>query len=166
MNTYYIKQKLFSWKDRFRVKDADGEDVFLVEGELISIGKRLHMYDAGGREIFLIEQKLITFLPAYEIRAGNKLIAKVSKKISLFSPEYYVEGPGWTVEGSISAHNYKITGAAGTVAVIRKAWFSWGDSYEISVEKEINARLAVAVVIVIDAVLAAGNDAAAMPMSY
>lgn len=167
MNKYYIKQKLFSWKDKFSIKNGEGEDVFFVEGEWISIAKRLHMYDAGGHEVFLIEQKLITFLPEYEILAGGRVIARVTKKISFFTPEYYVEGPGWKVEGALGAHNYKITGSKGTVAVISKAWLSWGDFYEISVEKEINERLALAVVMVIDAVMASdNNNAAAMGMGF
>ena len=166
MNRYYIRQKVFSWRDKFSVKDENGEDVFHVEGEIISLGKKLHMYDPQGREVFYIAQKIMSFRPSYEIWSGNNLIAKVTKRITLFTPEYYVEGPGWSVEGSLGAHNYRINGNNGTVAVVRKAWFSWGDSYEISVGKEVNAKLALAVVIVIDAVLASENDSAAFSTSY
>ena len=34
MNRYYIRQKVFSWRDKFSVKDENGEDVFHVEGEI------------------------------------------------------------------------------------------------------------------------------------
>ena len=43
MNRYYIRQKVFSWRDKFSVKDENGEDVFQVEGEIISLGRKLHM---------------------------------------------------------------------------------------------------------------------------
>ena len=41
----YIKQKVFSWGDKFTVKDVNGEDRYFVEGEIFSWGKKLHVYD-------------------------------------------------------------------------------------------------------------------------
>ena len=38
----YIKQKVFSWGDKFTVKDVNGEDRYFVEGEIFSWGKKLH----------------------------------------------------------------------------------------------------------------------------
>jgi uncharacterized protein YxjI len=35
----YIKQKVFSWGDKFTVKDATGNDRYFVEGEVFSFGK-------------------------------------------------------------------------------------------------------------------------------
>lgn len=32
----YIKQKVFSWGDKFTVKDVNGEDRYFVEGEIFS----------------------------------------------------------------------------------------------------------------------------------
>ena len=32
----YIKEKVFSWGDKFTVKDAYGEDKYIVEGEVFS----------------------------------------------------------------------------------------------------------------------------------
>ena len=39
----YIRQKVFSWGDRFTVKDAAGEDRYAVQGEAFSLGKKLHV---------------------------------------------------------------------------------------------------------------------------
>ena len=36
---YYIKQKVFSWNDRFTVKDSQGEDVYSIESQIFSWGK-------------------------------------------------------------------------------------------------------------------------------
>lgn len=48
---FYIKQKLFSWGDKFSIYDENGEEVFFVEGKPISFGKKLWIYDKGGREL-------------------------------------------------------------------------------------------------------------------
>ena len=36
-----IQEKVFSWSDRFTVRDEGGNDRYLVEGELFSWGKKL-----------------------------------------------------------------------------------------------------------------------------
>lgn len=41
----YIKQRAFSWTDKFSIKDEYGEDRYYVEGEFLSFGKKLHVYD-------------------------------------------------------------------------------------------------------------------------
>ena len=56
----YIKQKVFSWNDKFTVKTSYGEDKYAVEGELFSLGKKLHVYDMSGREVAFIQQKIFS----------------------------------------------------------------------------------------------------------
>ena len=46
----YMQEKVFSWRDRFKVWDEEQNEKYYVEGELFSWGKRLHVYDAQGRE--------------------------------------------------------------------------------------------------------------------
>ncbi len=53
MAKLYIKQKVFSWKDKFSVFNELGEDVYRVEGEILSIGKKLHVNDLNDREVAL-----------------------------------------------------------------------------------------------------------------
>ena len=64
----YIRQKVFSWTDRFTVRDGDGRDRYTVEGELFSWGKKLHVFDASGRE------------HDYEIRENGRLIVTIHKE--------------------------------------------------------------------------------------
>ena len=50
-----IKQKVFSWVDRFTVFDETGADKYYVEGEFFSWGKKLHVTDLTGRETAFIQ---------------------------------------------------------------------------------------------------------------
>ncbi len=52
----YIKQKNFSWVDRFTIKDENGQDKYYVEGEMFSFGKKLHIFDMGNVERAFIQQ--------------------------------------------------------------------------------------------------------------
>ncbi len=44
-----MKQKLFSWGDDFTIKDAEGREVYLVDGKAFSIGAKLSFQDLSGQ---------------------------------------------------------------------------------------------------------------------
>jgi uncharacterized protein YxjI len=148
----YIKQEIFTFKDRFYVKDENGKDIYSVEGEIFSWGKRLHIYNAKNEEVALLKQKLWSFKPTFEVYIENEKEAVVVKEISL-TPKYSIQGPDWEVKGDFWAHNYEILDGEEFVVKISKKWFSWGDTYELDIKDSSNEILALAVVLSIDAVL-------------
>ena len=150
----YIKQQIFSWNDHFSVYDAYENELFTVEGELFSFGKQLAILDRNGNEVYRIEQELFRFRPRYHVVRNGEIQATVVKEFSMFSPYYTVEGPGWEVQGDFFDHDYEITDAGRLVASVQKQWFTWGDTYEISVDDRAYDPVAVlAVAIIIDCVL-------------
>ena len=76
----YIKQKVFSWGDKFTVKDEAGNDTYVVEGEVFSCGKKLHVYDMLGTEVAFIKQEVFSFLPCYYVFCGEKQVAEIKKE--------------------------------------------------------------------------------------
>ena len=154
----YIKQKVFSWNDRFTVLDSYGQARFYVEGELFSWGKKLHICDTHGRELAFIHQEVWSFLPRYYISSGGNQIAQVVKEFSFLFPRYRIDGPGWDTEGSFMAHDYSITKAGSLIATVNKEWMTWGDSYRLEVFDPANEVLCLAVALIIDCVLASQND--------
>ena len=42
---YFLKQKLLSWGDDFRIKNEAGDDVFFVDGRAFSIGNKFSCHD-------------------------------------------------------------------------------------------------------------------------
>ena len=162
MAKLYIKQKVFSWKDRFSVFNELGEDVYRVEGEFLTLGKKLHVYDLYDTEVAFIHQKVMSFLPRYYISRNGTDVAEVVKKLTFLKARYEVPEFGWTVQGNFTAHEYTITGSGGQdVATISKHWFTWGDTYELDVAYGADPVNVLAVVLIIDAVLAAQTAAAA-----
>ena len=68
----YMKQKVFSVRDRFTVRDGSGQDRYYVEGEFFSIGKKLHICDMMGNEVSYIQQKVLAFLPSFFVYVGRQ----------------------------------------------------------------------------------------------
>lgn len=157
MRTLYIKQKVFSFRDRFNVKDAEGNDCYQVTGDLFTLGRRLHVCDMEGNEVIYIQQKVMSFMPRYEVYVDGTLIATLVQEFSFLRPRFRIEGPGWHVEGSFWEHQYEVTDGDKPVVSIRKVLMSWGDSYELDVQDGVDERAALAVVLAIDCVNAARN---------
>mgnify|MGYP003322512793 CR=1 FL=1 len=154
----YIRQKVFSWNDKFEVYDQWGKTVFNVEGKLLSIGKKLYVFDTNGNEAAYIEQKVLSFLPRYFIYTNGVRRAEIVKNFTLFRQKYTVAGPGWDVRGDFTAHEYEITENGAPVVRISKKWLTFGDCYELDVPNENNLILALCVVLAIDCATETDNN--------
>ena len=156
----YIKEKVFSWGDKFMVKDAYGEDKYIVEGEVFSWGKKLHVYDRLGREVAFIKQEVWSLLPRFYVFCDDRQVAEIKKEFTFLFPRYTIEGLGWEIDGSFMAHDYQITKNGHKIVSISKEWMTWGDSYELDISDPADEILALAVVIIIDCVTESSSTAA------
>ncbi len=154
----YIRQKVFSWADRFTVWDEQGNDRYFVEGEVFSWGKKLHVYNRAGEEAAFIRQEVWSFLPKYLVYLGQRQVAEIVKEFSLFFPRYRIDGLGWEVSGDFWDHDYEITKNGRPIVTIHKTWMSWGDCYEVEIADPADEIIALAVVLAIDCVLAAQRN--------
>ena len=159
MKTLYMRQKVFSWKDRFNVQGEDGSDRYYVEGEFFSIGKKLHVYDMTGLEVAFVRQKAMSFRPRFFVFVNGIQVAEIVREFAL-RPKYTIHGLGWEVQGDFWAHEYEIFSQGRSVVRVKKAWMSWGDSYRIDVLDNRDELNALAVVLAIDAVLSQEAEAA------
>ena len=162
----YIKEKVFSWGDKFTVKDAYGEDKYIVEGEVFTFGKKLHVYDRSGREVAFIKQEVWSFLPRYYVFCGDRQIAEIKKEFTFLFPRYTIEGLGWEIDGSFMAHDYQITKRDRKIVTISKEWMTWGDSYELDIADTADELVALAVVIAIDCVTETASAAASSASNH
>ncbi len=149
----YMKQKVFSWKDKFSIMNEAGQDKYYVEGKVISIGKKLRVYDTAGNELAFVNQKVVSLMPKFSVEMNGQEVAVIKKKFTLLKPKYFIEGPGWEVQGDFFGHDYEITENGQTVVAIHKKWMAWGDTFELFIPDESKEVLAMAVVLAIDAVL-------------
>lgn len=153
---YLLKQKIFSFADRFHIKNEDGQDMFLVEGSVFSFGHQLTFYDRAGNELAFIRQKLLSWGPTYEIYRGGELFAVVKKQLfSFFKHVFYVDVPGpddLIAEGDFWDLEFTFTRGDRTVAQVSRQWFSWADTYGVDIAEGEDDVLILASTIVIDMV--------------
>ena len=157
----YIKEKVFSWTDKFTIKDEYGEDRYTAQGELISIGKKLHVYDRFGEEVITIRQKVVSLLPRYTIYVRGRELGQLVKKISFLRPKYVLEGPHWEITGNFMALDFTVTQADRQIFSICREWMTWGDSYCVDIPDPSLELQALAVVLAIDCANEAGDGVSA-----
>lgn len=146
-----IKQRVFSWTDTYDVYDENGGVKYFVKAEFLSLGHRLHVYDASGREVGLIKEKLWTFLPVFEIDVDGVTRGKIEKQFTLFKPKYEIDFNGWRAEGDFMGWEYDVYDGCSVAVHITKELFRWGDTYVIDFGNPADERMALLLVIAIDA---------------
>ena len=67
MRTFYIKQKIFTLRDRYYVYDGHKQPVYEVTGKFFSIGDELTISDLNGNPLFRIKQRVMSFFGAYDV---------------------------------------------------------------------------------------------------
>lgn len=146
-----FKQRVFSWFDSYDIYDEQGDAVFTVKGQL-SWGHCLHISDAAGNHIGTVKEVVLSFLPRFEIYAGDRLLGSIRKEFTFFKPKFTLDMNGWTIDGDWLEWDYTIRDASGKpVATISKQLLSWSDTYVIDVHSPANAIPALMVVLAIDA---------------
>jgi len=145
---------VFSWRDRFYVKDEFGTDRYYVEGEILSWGKKLHIYDHTGAEVAFIRQKVWSWLPRYFVEIGGQPVCQIVKEFTFFKPSYHIEGMGWRLSGDFFAHEYSLYDHNRQIMQLSKKWFTWGDSYELNIADPQLELLCLCVSLAVDCAIA------------
>lgn len=145
----YIKQSVFTLKDKFAVKNEAGLDVFYVEGSFMRIPKMFKVYDNRQNKVAVIERQMFRLMGHYDIKTSDQHLT-LSREFTLFKPSYRIEGLNWRLSGNFLARNYSVLTGNRPIMHLSKHWFTWGDSYELNIESSDDALLALCIAICID----------------
>lgn len=156
---YLIKEKIFTFADRFRIEDYEGYPQYEVVGKILSLGNKLHIYDMNGRELIYIEEKIFRFLPEYTIYKEGNIVAKIKKELTFLKPRFRIESSygQFTIEGDVFHHNFNILKNGEPVAWISKKWISLSDTYSVDIVDEEDHPFILSIVIILDQIFYDGN---------
>jgi|LGOV01.1.fsa_nt_gb uncharacterized protein YxjI len=152
---YYVKQKVFSLRDKFKVLDESQNELYQVAGKFMSIQNKLELLNMDGSQVLNSKKQILSILPKYFIHTPHgDQVAEIARKFA-FKPKFIVQvgHEELKVEGSILGHSFVIFNGDREVASIQKKIISWGDTYEINIEDETNKELYLFIVIIIDQVI-------------
>jgi uncharacterized protein YxjI len=135
---YIMRKKLLAMGSDFTIKDANGNDVFYVDGKVFTLRDQLIFQDMQGNELCVIQKKLLSFGPTYEIYHAGKLKAVVKESLfTLFGHRFTVDdqnGPNdLEAQGNFTDHQYTITRSGQPVAEVSESWFTVADTYGVDI---------------------------------
>ena len=163
MKQFYIKQKVFSLRGKFTVKDHQENDVYYVEGSFMRIPKTFSIMNTKQEEVALITKKTFSLLPKFFVEANGRDVLTIKKEFSFFKARYTIDAAGIDVQGNWWDMEFQVYQHGELVAQVNKEWFTWGDSYKVQVLNEEMETIIIALVVAIDCVKAdqaAGASAA------
>jgi uncharacterized protein YxjI len=153
---YRMREKIWTIRDRYVIRDPADVELFHIEGKLLSIGKKMTFADTDGRELARIEQKVMSWRPTFFVhREGAPSVRVRRMYLPLFKPRYVIEVPGEEpieVRGNVWAHEYELVRGTNCLGTVSKKVFSWADSYGIDLDDEEDQVLLLAACVVVDVV--------------
>ncbi|NLD26945.1 MAG: hypothetical protein GX661_06255 [Acholeplasmataceae bacterium] len=154
MKKFYVNEKFFSIGDQFDILDETMKPVYKVKEKLFTIGKQFYFADVSGNVLAFCKQRLFRFLPQYRLFMGERLVATVKKRFTVFVKKYDIlsEDGDFTIEGDILAWNFNIKKDGNVICNVHKNYTLFKDKYEITVEDGFNEVMALSLVIILDAV--------------
>jgi uncharacterized protein YxjI len=151
---YLMRQKLLAWGNDFTIKDADGRDVFFVDGKVFTLRDRLSFQDMSGKELASIQKRMLAWGATYEISHDGQIVAVVKEAVfTLMGHRFNVDGPGTDdleAKGNFTDHEYVFTRSGKEAATVSKRWFTFADTYGVDVVDGENDVLILASAVVIE----------------
>jgi len=152
---FILKERIFSLRESYYIRDDNNNNAFEVTGRLIGFREKLKLRDLSGNTLATITEKMISLRPVYSISRPNQPDAKVKKDfINMLRDGFSVnldDGlPDLRIQGNILEHNYTMEQDGKVVAQVSKKWISLRDSYVVDVSDGEDAVLIVACAIVVD----------------
>lgn len=152
MKQLYIKQKVFKITDHYPITDSSGVVHYYVDQDFRFIGHTVHLSRADGSHVFTIDRQIFRLLPRYLVHFANGQSLTIQSHLSFFVRRISIapESAQLRLEGDFFDYNFTVYQGSRRVGHIRKAWFSWGDSYELNIYEESLEELFIAIVIAVD----------------
>lgn len=154
MKELYIKQKVFSLKGKFTIKDPQENDVYYVEGSFMQIPKTFSIMNTKREEVALITKKTFSFLPKFFVEVNGQEVLTIKKEMSFFKARYTIDAAGIDVQGNWWNMDFQVYQHGEVVGQVNKEWFTWGDSYKVQIVNEEMEAIMIALVVAIDCVKA------------
>ncbi|HAX71971.1 MAG TPA: hypothetical protein DCY20_00450 [Firmicutes bacterium] len=152
---YLMKQKFFSFKQDFYIKNAHGQEAYFVDAEFFTIGFKCKLYDMQNHLKYAIREKLFTLLSDYYIYDANgEEYAIVNQKFTFFKLKINVSSRigNVSVEGDFFDWNYSIYVNNQLAAVVSRELFTFTDTYTVDVTHEDEAFI-LSLVCIIDNII-------------
>jgi uncharacterized protein YxjI len=153
---FHIKERAWTIREEFLVRDKDGQTAFKVKGKFFHIGDNLLVIDQNSHtEVAHIKQKVIALTPHYEIYQNGAHWASLHEKLlHIFGERFKItleNGETYHIQGNIWNWDFTVSNSQGDLlAQISKKISLFEDSYGVDIAQNVDVPLMIALAIAIE----------------
>lgn len=142
----YIIGKFFSFHRKLYVKDENNRNIYEISNRFFTMGHKTTICTPSGKEVAYIRQKLLRIMPTYDVFVCGKFMCRIKRKLNFMKRNYSIDN-GYELRGSLMDLNFDLYDASNKkVASIRKKFLSFTEKYELEIENEKDALLALSII--------------------
>jgi uncharacterized protein YxjI len=155
LNEFTMNKKILSVREHYDFQDRSGMFVGQGEGNLIQLPAKFVVYDSSQSELMNIQGKLLSIRHQFTFHdsSGNEIGSIKKKLMKLIGEEYWVEQNGsefMRVFGNFTEHDYRFEVNKQPVAYVHKKWISVRDSFGVSITGNVDHRLIIGAIVVVE----------------
>jgi len=155
VNDLVLKKKILSLREHYDFEDLKGTKLGAAEGNILQFPPKFVLFDNHGSELMHLEGKMVSIRNQFTIydNQGAEL-GTIKKKIAkLIGEEFWMEKNGvefMRIYGDFTEHDYQFEVNGALVASVHKKWVTLRDQIGISITCEVDHRVIIGAVIVIE----------------
>ena len=155
INDLVMKKKILSMREHYDFEDVNGAKLGEANANLIQAPPKFVVVDNHGTELMRLEGKLLSLRSQFTIYddKGAELGTIKKKIVKLFGEEFWLEKNGVEfirIYGDFTEHDYRMDVNGVPVATVHKKWVTLRDEIGISITREVDHRVVIGAVIVIE----------------
>jgi len=155
INDLVLKKKILSVHEHYDVEDVSGTKLGEADGNLFQFPAKFVVIDTNGSELMQLKGKVFSLRSQFTFydNAGAELGTIRKKIVKLIGEEFRVEKDGvefMRIYGNFTEHDYQMQVNGVQVASVHKKWVSVRDQLAVSITGEVDHRVVIGAVIVIE----------------
>lgn len=151
---YKLRQRLISLGDDFVIEDEHGKPVYNVDNKLLRIRDTFVITDKEGNETATIRERMLALRETLDILRGGETVAVIRKAwFTPFRDKFIIDvkgGGDLVAQGNLLDHEYSIRRGETVIAQVSKRWFTFRDTYGITINPGEDDGLILAIAVAID----------------
>jgi uncharacterized protein YxjI len=154
-NDFIMQKKILSAHEHYDFLDLKGNKLAEADGNLIQVPPKFQVRDTHGMELMHLQGKTLSLRKEFSFygSAGEELGTIKRKMAKLVGEEFWVEKDGaefMRIYGDFTEHEYQIEVSGQSVATVHKKWVTVRDQLGVSITGEVDHRVIIGAVIVIE----------------
>jgi uncharacterized protein YxjI len=153
-NDFIIKKKIPSEREHYDFEDLQGNKLGEAEGNLVQLPPKFDIKDNYGFEVMYLQGREFSQHNEFAFYdSADEALGTIKKIVKLLGEEFWVEKNGedfMRIYGNFTEHEYQMEVAGVAVASVHKKWGSVRDQLGVSITGDVDHRVVIGAVIVIE----------------